>query len=118
MLRSEFFKRYVNRRARDRRYMAGLIRATPLAGLRHTVAQVIAKRRSLFRMTGVLTSIKVPTLVIRGQYDYPCRNSARVLAETIPGARLKIIPDAGHMSPLEQPGAFNAALLEFLTANS
>jgi pimeloyl-ACP methyl ester carboxylesterase len=32
----------------------------------------------------------------------------------IAGAELVVIPDAGHMSNMEQPGAFNAALASFL----
>jgi pimeloyl-ACP methyl ester carboxylesterase len=32
----------------------------------------------------------------------------------IPGARLEIIPDAGHAANMDQPEAFNRVLLEFL----
>ena len=39
------------------------------------------------------------------------------MAQTIPNATLKIIDNSGHMTPLEQPTAFNAALLEFLGAS-
>src|SRR4029450_7269212 len=58
-LRSELFKFYANRRRRVRRDMAGLIRATPLNGLRHTLSQVLAQRKSLFRMRHALQTIKV-----------------------------------------------------------
>ena len=116
MLRSELFKFYANRGPRCRRHMAGLIRATPPAGLRHTLSEVLGKRKSLFRMSGALKSIKVPTLVMLGQYDYLCRNSSRLLADTIPGAAFSRIAGAGHMSPLEQPRQFNATLLDFLRA--
>jgi len=36
------------------------------------------------------------------------------LAQTIPGASLKVIKNSGHIAPLEQPAAFTAALVEFL----
>jgi pimeloyl-ACP methyl ester carboxylesterase len=36
------------------------------------------------------------------------------MAQAIPGAALNIIKNSGHMSPIEQPAAFTAALLEFL----
>ena len=49
-----------------------------------------------------LKSVRVPTLVVVGQYDYVCSKAARLLAQTIPNASLKIIADSGHMSPLEQ----------------
>ncbi len=67
-------------------------------------------------MTEGLKSLKVPTLVMLGQQDYLCRNSSRLLAETIPGAALCRIAGAGHISPLEQPRQFNANLLNFLRA--
>ena len=113
MLRSEFYKVHARRSARCRAHMAALIRATPLDGLRFTLSEVLAKRKSLFRTTGVLKHLRVPTLVMVGQHDYVCSKAARLLAETIPNARLKIIANSGHMSPLEQPAAFSAALMEF-----
>lgn len=115
MLRSEFYKVYARRSARCGAHMAALIRATPLDGLRFTLSEVLAKRKSLFRLTGALKSLRVPTLIMVGQHDYVCSKAARLLAETIPNARLKIIAGSGHMSPLEQPKAFSAALLEFLS---
>ena len=114
MLRGDFYKSYANRGARYRHHMAGLIRATPLVGLRHTFSEIIGKRKSLFRMTETLRSIKVPTLVLVGQRDYVCRNSARLLAENVPGASIKKIMNAGHMSPLEEPRQFNASVLDFM----
>ena len=114
MLRSELFKVYARRDLRRRNHMAALIRATPLDGLRFTLSEVLAKRKSLFRLTGVLKSLKVPTLILVGQQDYVCSKAAKLLAQSIPNARLEIIENSGHMAPLEQPTAFNAALLEFL----
>jgi pimeloyl-ACP methyl ester carboxylesterase len=114
MLRSEFYKVYARRNARRRDYMAALIRATPIDGLHFTLSEVLAKRKSLFRLTAGLKSIQAPTLVMIGEYNYVCSKAARLLAQTIPNASLKIIKGSGHMSPLEQPAAFSAALLEFL----
>lgn len=115
MLRSEFYKLYVNARPRFRQYMTGLIRRTPLTGLRHTLAEVLGKRTPLFRVRNSLQAIKVPTLVMLGQHDYVCRNAARLMAETIPGAILHKIPGAGHMSPLERPHEFSETLIAFFT---
>jgi pimeloyl-ACP methyl ester carboxylesterase len=114
MLRSELFKVYARRNARRRDHMASLIRATPIDGLRFTLSEVLAKRKSLFRLSEPMKSVRVPTLVLVGQYDYVCSKAARLLAQTIPNASLKIIPGSGHMSPLEQPSAFSTALCEFL----
>jgi pimeloyl-ACP methyl ester carboxylesterase len=116
MLRSELFKVYARRDMRSRNHMAALIRTTPLNGLRFTLSEVLAKRKSLFRLTDVLKAVRAPTLVLVGQHDYLCSKASRLMAQTIPNASLKIIEDSGHMLPLEQPAAFTAVLLEFLNA--
>jgi len=65
--------------------------------------------------TGLLPSIQTPTLVLCGENDTvsPC-DGMRQLAAHIPGARFVTIADAGHLSPLEHPAAFNARVREFL----
>jgi pimeloyl-ACP methyl ester carboxylesterase len=114
MLRSELFKFYARRDTRRRDHMAALFRATPPVGLRFTLSEVLAKRKSLFRSESVLRSVQAPTLVLVGQQDYVCSKASRLIAQTIPNASLKIIKGSGHMSPLEQPTAFTAALREVL----
>jgi pimeloyl-ACP methyl ester carboxylesterase len=114
MLRSELYKFYARRSTRCRDHMAALIRSTPLNGLRFTLSEVLAKRRSLFRMSGVLKSVRAPTLVLRGEQDYMCSKASLFLAQNIPAASLKIIKNSGHMTPIEQPAALSATLLEFL----
>jgi 3-oxoadipate enol-lactonase len=59
--------------------------------------------------------IKCPTLILEGDQDVvtPLSN-ARAIAAAIPGARLRIIPATAHLTMLERPEAFNAALTEFL----
>jgi len=114
MLRSELFKFYARRNTRRRDHMAALFRATPPMGLRFTLSEVLGKRKSLFRSVSVLRSVQAPTLVIVGQQDYVCSKASRLMAQTIPSASLKVINGSGHMSTLEQPSAFSAALMEFL----
>ena len=66
--------------------------------------------------TGDLTGIRVPTLVIVGENDTLTPPAAsRSMHEAIGGSRLVSIPEAGHLSNLEAPEAFNAALTEFLS---
>ena len=63
----------------------------------------------------LLSQIACPTLVITGELDGPTPPAdGKLMAEAIPGARLNIIPQAGHLSNLEQPEAFNTAVLNFL----
>lgn len=63
----------------------------------------------------LLPTINVPTLVLVGEEDTLTPPSeAKYLVSAIPDSRLLIIPDAGHMSSLENPKAFNTALLGFI----
>ena len=63
----------------------------------------------------LLPSIDVPTLVIVGEHDAiaPPFESERLAAD-IPNASLEVIAQAGHMSNLENPDAFNQALERFV----
>ncbi|MFI6344301.1 alpha/beta fold hydrolase [Streptomyces sp. NPDC050560] len=59
--------------------------------------------------------IAVPVTVCWGEQDtwIPVAR-AHELASLIPGARLRLIPDAGHLVPLDAPAGLLGALLEFL----
>ena len=62
-----------------------------------------------------LGHISVPTLVVVGEQDAVTPpDKARLLAGAIPNARLVAVLDAGHLSNLENPDAFTAAVREFL----
>jgi 3-oxoadipate enol-lactonase len=64
---------------------------------------------------GRLEDIGVPVHVIVGADDtLTTPDMCRELAAAIPGARLTVIPDAGHLSNIEQPAAFNAAAIRFI----
>jgi pimeloyl-ACP methyl ester carboxylesterase len=115
MLRSEFFKTYANRSARDRCHIRALIKATPLRGLVFTLSEVLAKRRSVFRMDAALKRIRTKTLILRGEQDNVCRASSKLLAASISGASYQVMPGAGHMAPLEVPRLFNSIVHSFLT---
>lgn len=79
-----------------------------LANLFHAVAH----RRDV---TPQLSTVRVPTLIVAGELDPLWPPAAQVeVADSIPSARLAIIPDAGHLVMEEQPAAFAAAVLPFL----
>jgi pimeloyl-ACP methyl ester carboxylesterase len=62
-----------------------------------------------------LAAVKCPTLVIAGQHDFICGPAwDQPIAAAIPGARYIEIADTGHLPQYEQPGAFRAALLDWL----
>jgi 2-succinyl-6-hydroxy-2,4-cyclohexadiene-1-carboxylate synthase len=63
-----------------------------------------------------LAGVGVPTLVIVGEQDIPFIAHGERMAKTIPGARLVIIPDAGHSPQFENMDAWWVALSSFLEA--
>jgi pimeloyl-ACP methyl ester carboxylesterase len=74
--------------------------------------------RSLFatRADERLQQIRVPTLVLTGQFDSLVPPShARRLAQVIPGARYVVLPASIHNPMDERPGAFTRTLRAFLS---
>jgi pimeloyl-ACP methyl ester carboxylesterase len=62
-----------------------------------------------------LGGIACPTLVLVGEGDEATPPElAREIAAGIPGSRLVMVPDSGHLSTLEQPQAVTAALVEWM----
>ena len=65
----------------------------------------------------MLASINVPTLVITGDADelMPLPTS-QAMAAAIPGAQLVVLQNAGHLSNVEAPEAFDRTVLGFLSS--
>jgi pimeloyl-ACP methyl ester carboxylesterase len=86
------------------------------AGSSEAIAGAITALMTRPDSTPLLGTIRFPTLVIVGAEDTitPPAMSEQ-LHHAIPGSELVTIPRAGHLSNLEQPEAFNAALARFLT---
>jgi len=61
-----------------------------------------------------LPTIGVPALVVVGANDTPFIAASDYMAAKIPGAKKVVIPDAGHAANIDQPAAFNRAVVEFL----
>ncbi len=65
--------------------------------------------------TPLLATIHVPVLVVAGAEDVSTpAEGMREMASAIPGAEFVVVPRAGHLAPLEQPDAVNAAITAFL----
>ena len=90
--------------------IADMIRTTPVAGYvgcSHAIPKINLSAR--------LREIDAPALVIVGEQDMGTPVAmAREIHESYPGSELVIIPSAAHLANVEQPGAFNAALADFL----
>lgn len=62
-----------------------------------------------------LGELRVPTRVLRGDLDVPhLQERCALLARTIPGADLCMLPDCAHLPNLEQPHAFQSRVRELL----
>ena len=62
----------------------------------------------------LLAQIACPVQIIVGESDQATPPAdARLMAERIPGARLALIPDAGHLANLEQPDLFTEIVAAF-----
>lgn len=87
--------------------LGAMIAATPATGLAGAARGIAARPDS----TSTLAEITVPALIIVGSEDEttpPAESEAMHAA--IAGATLVVIPGAGHLSNLERPAAFNAAV--------
>lgn len=80
-------------------------------------AAYVETTRAIFTSNaeGVLQAVQVPTLVLVGELDdHTPLALSQHLRNSIPGAQLQVVPGAGHLSNLDNPQAFNAALDAFL----
>jgi pimeloyl-ACP methyl ester carboxylesterase len=96
---------------RAREALAAMAARQPVEGVRDAL---MAMRGRADRVAG-LRDIALPTLVLVGAEDTVTPlPSARTMAELIPGAELRVVPGAGHMSALEDPAAVARELEAFL----
>jgi pimeloyl-ACP methyl ester carboxylesterase len=66
-------------------------------------------------LSGEIGSIRTPTLIVCGSEDKMTPPAlSESLREMIPGARLALIPEAGHLVMMEDPEGFNEALRSFV----
>jgi pimeloyl-ACP methyl ester carboxylesterase len=100
-------------RARERaEYRERLLRNDRI-GILKAVDGVLARQGIAHR----LSALRVPTLVLVGEHDVATPpEKARAIAQAIPGARLVVIPGAGHTPTLEVPQRVNAEIMAFLDA--
>jgi len=90
--------------------ISGMLRGTPVQGYVGVAQAILA-----FNLTDALTRVRCPTLVVVGANDEGAPVSmAQSIAEKIPGAKLEVLPDAAHLSFIEQPERFHAIFDAFL----
>ena len=100
---------------RDRPAIVERVRSLILSGSSAAIAGALTAIMTRPDSTPTLSSIHCPTLVIVGDEDTLTPPSmSRDLLRGIAGSELTVIPKSGHLSSLETPAAFNAALARFL----
>ena len=90
----------------------GMMLAAPVAG----IAGALAAMRDRSDSSALLATLEdLPTMIVVGEQDVMTPvEMARAMASAVPGARLEVVPNAGHLPPLEAPAAVNALLADFL----
>ncbi|PZW44967.1 pimeloyl-ACP methyl ester carboxylesterase [Humitalea rosea] len=81
----------------------------------NTMMAVQRERPALLDLEAGFRAMTVPTLIIAGDEDEPTLEPALFLKRTISSAALMVLPHCGHTMNLEEPAAFNAAVLDFVT---
>jgi 3-oxoadipate enol-lactonase len=95
--------------------IAERVRALILANSTASIAGAVRALMSRSDSTPLLASIRLPTLIIVGEEDtLTPPSAAEEMHGRIPGSEIVRIAESGHLSSLEQPHAFNAALARFL----
>lgn len=90
-------------------------RRTILAASREGVAAALRGMAARPSAVDYLPQISLPTLVLVGSDDaISTPDEMRGIAAAIPAAEFVVIPHSGHMTPLENPAAFDAAIERFL----
>ena len=88
-----------------------LVQSAPATAVAWAQRAMAARPDSLDTLRGV----DVPTLVVVGEEDEiaPVAD-ARAMADVVAGARLEVLPHAGHLTAMERPEEFNQVLRSFL----
>lgn len=81
-----------------------------------TMRGVQMRRPTVYSLEARMVKLEVPTLIITGDEDEPCLEPGIFMKRKIPASALVVLPKSGHAVNLEEPAAFNAAVLDFLTA--
>ena len=89
---------------------ATLMARVPADSYRAALSAIVS-----FNRLGALANIAVPTLCLAGELDQNAPPAVmEKMAGRIPGATYVCLPGIGHIANIEQPDAFNGAILTFL----
>lgn len=80
-----------------------------------TMTGVQLERPSLYDLAPELRAMRVPTLILCGDEDELTLEPGLFLKRILPAGSLLVLPKCGHTINLEEPDAFNRAVLDFVT---
>ncbi|WP_149541123.1 alpha/beta fold hydrolase [Siccirubricoccus phaeus] len=80
-----------------------------------TMRGVQRERPSLFELEAEFRKLKLPTFIVCGDEDDPTLEPGLFLKRTISTSSLLVMPRCGHTMNIEDPDAFNRAVLDFIT---
>ncbi|MBI3517258.1 MAG: alpha/beta hydrolase [Proteobacteria bacterium] len=83
-------------------------------GAINTQLGVQRERPSLYDLVGSMKKLKVPTLVLTGDEDWPCLVPGVLMKRSIPSAALSVMPNCGHAINIEDPDQFNRIVGDFI----
>jgi pimeloyl-ACP methyl ester carboxylesterase len=84
-------------------------------GSANTQLGVQRERPSLYSLVDQMKALRVPSLIVTGDEDWPCLLPGVLMKQSIPTAALAVIPNSGHTINIEEPDEFNRVVLNFLT---
>jgi pimeloyl-ACP methyl ester carboxylesterase len=85
-------------------------------GLANTYRGVVKPRPQIYAYKDKAAAMTIPTLVVVGELDAPCREPSQFLADTIRDARLEVLPASGHSVNVEEPEIINRLVADFVGA--
>ncbi len=116
---SEFLPKLVNKKNYENSEIKMLLEEMIKENTDEGICGALLALATRIDSTEYLNTFNVPTLIIVGEYDTltPLDCSERMF-RLIPNSELKIIPNSGHLSNIENSDLFNFYVSEFLSANA
>jgi pimeloyl-ACP methyl ester carboxylesterase len=108
------FGRYLAQGPAAERFIRSCLLMHRAHGIAHTAREVLAKRPTIYALESRLRQLEVPALLIVGEDDAPCVKVHRFMADCLRRSTHIVLRRRGHLTNLEAPAAFNAAIRRFL----
>jgi 3-oxoadipate enol-lactonase len=116
VLEEEMMPRLLSTENQANEELAGRVREIVLRQPAEGMMNALAAMRDREDSTATLATMNVPTIVVGGERDVITPPEVIVtMAKEIPDGRAVLIVNAGHMSPMENPGEVNMALRELVS---